>query len=143
MPAPRVIQLGHEAWERIVAHARADAPLECCGLLVGSGDVVVRAVPTRNLDASRVRYTLDPQAYLAAERDGRETGQGVIGAYHSHPSAAPVPSATDLAEGVDAPFVYVIAGPLDGDRVPELRAWEKRGGVFAELTLRRGAVTGE
>jgi proteasome lid subunit RPN8/RPN11 len=136
----RVIHLSDDAWTGIVAHAQADAPLECCGLLVGRGDTVVRAVPARNLDASRVRYTLDPRAYLAAARDARTAGLDVVGAYHSHPGAAPVPSATDLAEGVDAPFVYLIAGPVDGRRVPELRAWERRAGAFAELVLLRTAA---
>ena len=30
--------------ERIVAHARADAPIEACGYLMGSEDVITRAV---------------------------------------------------------------------------------------------------
>lgn len=129
------LRISGVAWTDIVAHARADAPLECCGLLVGSGDAVVGAVAATNVDASPVRYTIDPHAYLRAAREARRVHVDVIGAYHSHPSSAPMPSATDLAEGVDAPFVYIIAGPVVAGRDPELRAWEKHEGGFVEVRL--------
>ena len=32
----------------------------------------------------------------------------MIGAYHSHPQSAPVPSPTDIAEAVSDAFLYVI-----------------------------------
>ena len=90
-------------------HARQEAPRECCGLLIGKGDVVVRGIRARNLDDRATRYLIDPKDHFAAIRDARAEGKDVIGAYHSHPSSAPVPSATDIAEvqgGSD--FLYVI-----------------------------------
>ncbi len=131
-----VLSLSRDAWTTIVAHARRDAPLECCGLLVGAGRDVVRAVAAANLDGSRVRYTIDPHAYLRASREARAEHLDVIGAYHSHPTSPPRPSATDLAEGVDAPFIYVIAGPVAADADPAVRAWEKVDGGFVEVAVR-------
>jgi proteasome lid subunit RPN8/RPN11 len=111
----------------MLQHAREEAPRECCGLLVGRGESVVRGVRARNLDTSQTRYLIDPEDHFRAIRDARTDGLEIIGAYHSHPSGEPVPSATDIAEangGSD--FLYVIVSPasdevrayrIDGKRV--------------------------
>jgi proteasome lid subunit RPN8/RPN11 len=61
----------------------------------------------------------------------------VVGAYHSHPAAPPVPSATDRAEAQGEGFLYLIAG-LDG---PHDRAtcavWRLDGGNFVEVPFVR------
>jgi len=96
----------------MVAHAREEAPRECCGLLVGRGNTVVRSVRARNLDPKATRYLINPEDHFAAIRAARADGFDVVGAYHSHPASAPVPSATDITEansGTD--FLYVIVAP--------------------------------
>ena len=137
--------IARSAWAAIVAHARRDAPLECCGLLVGAGRNVAHAVAAANRDASRVRYTIDPHDYLNASREARALGLDVIGAYHSHPTSPPRPSATDLAEGVDAPFIYIIVGPVDARcRSRSSRLGEGRRRVRRTLAAgrsRRGRMT--
>jgi proteasome lid subunit RPN8/RPN11 len=105
----------------MLAHARQEAPRECCGLLIGEGEAVVRSVRARNLDAKAVRYLIDPEDHFAAIRGAREAGLEVVGAYHSHPSSAPVPSATDIAEANSGPdFLYVIVS-LVNDEVQAYR----------------------
>lgn len=139
----RTLRISHAAWASIVAHARHDAPLECCGLLLGDEHRVATAVAAANADASPVRYTIDPRAYLRATREARASGLDVVGAYHSHPTSAAQPSATDLAEGVGAPFVYVIAGPILQRGEPVLRGWEIQAGGFVEVRLERDAAPGQ
>lgn len=117
----------------ILAHAKREVPREACGLLVGRDGTVVRAVPTDNADDSPWRYTIPPDQHFAALHAARGDGLAVIGAYHSHPRSAAVPSATDTAEGF-ADFVFVIAG-LAPDA--HLRAWQLVAGNFAELRLVR------
>ena len=100
----------------MLAHARAEAPRECCGLLIGDGDSVARSVRAKNLDAKATRYLIDPEDHFAAIRSARADGLEVIGAYHSHPSSAPVPSATDIAEANSGPdFLYVIVSLITED----------------------------
>lgn len=116
----------------MLAHAQEEAPRECCGLLVGKGDSVVRSVRARNLDAKTMRYLIDPEDHFAAIRSARADGLEVIGAYHSHPSSAPVPSATDIAEAESgSDFLYVIVS-LVGD---DVRAYQIDGGVSKLLAL--------
>jgi proteasome lid subunit RPN8/RPN11 len=86
MPGPLI--------DRLLGLARAAAPRECCGLLIGAGLRVTRAAAARNLAASPSRYEVAPEDHFAALRAARAEGLEVVGAYHSHPSGAPVPSPT-------------------------------------------------
>lgn len=116
----------------MLAHAREEAPRECCGLLVGTGDSVVRSVRARNLDTKPTRYLIDPGDHFAAIRAARADNLEVVGAYHSHPSSAAVPSATDIAEGNSgSDFVYVIVSLVSDD----VRAYRIEAGGFKPLAL--------
>jgi [CysO sulfur-carrier protein]-S-L-cysteine hydrolase len=100
----------------MLAHARREAPRECCGLLIGTPESVVRSVRARNLDTSPARYLIAPEDHFAAIRSARADGLDVVGAYHSHPSSTPVPSTTDIAEANSgAEFLYVIVSLVSGD----------------------------
>jgi proteasome lid subunit RPN8/RPN11 len=109
------------AVQDMLAHAREEAPRECCGLLVGKGESIARIVRAKNLDASATRYLIDPEDHFRAIRHARADGLEVIGAYHSHPSSLPLPSDTDIAEAnTGADFIYVIVSPV-GDAVRAYR----------------------
>jgi desampylase len=119
----------------IVAHALAEAPRECCGLLLGTDSAILDSTAAANVaDDPLRRYLVDPRDHLRAIREARARGLQVIGAYHSHPRSAAVPSATDAAEGFGN-FVFVIAGLA---RQPaELTAWVWSDGNFAAVPLVR------
>jgi proteasome lid subunit RPN8/RPN11 len=126
-----VIQLRAAVRTEIVAHAREDAPRECCGLLVGHGSLVDECVRSPNVDSNPNRYEIDARVHVAANRRLRGTGRAVVGAYHSHPHSPAWPSASDLAEAYYAEFIWFIvslasepetlrAFRLDGARIVEL-----------------------
>lgn len=116
----------------MLAHARDEAPRECCGLLIGTGSSVVRGVRARNLAAKATRYLIDPEDHFAALWSARAAGLEVIGAYHSHPSSAAVPSETDIAEADSgADFLYVIVSLVEED----VRAYVIDAGVYRPLAL--------
>jgi proteasome lid subunit RPN8/RPN11 len=116
----------------MLAHARDEAPRECCGLLIGRGDSVVRSIRARNLDAKPTRYLIDPEDHFRAIRAARAEGREVVGAYHSHPTSEPVPSATDIAEANSGPeFLYVIVSPTEED----VRAFRIDAGAYKPLAL--------
>jgi proteasome lid subunit RPN8/RPN11 len=94
--------------DAILAHARDEAPNECCGLLVGSGRIIEESVRTRNLEASPTRYRVDPAEHVALNRRLRATDLRVVGAYHSHPESPAHPSPSDVEEAFYPDFVYVI-----------------------------------
>jgi [CysO sulfur-carrier protein]-S-L-cysteine hydrolase len=127
---PRVRQAVIEA---MIAHARAEAPLECCGLLLGRDDLIDESVRATNIRASPVAYCVDPRDHFAAIRRARATARRIIGAYHSHPSSLPIPSPTDVAEAFDSDLLYVIVS-LERDE-PDIRAYRIESGNFGELAL--------
>jgi proteasome lid subunit RPN8/RPN11 len=103
-----------EALSAIANHAREEFPNECCGLLVGTADLIDEAVPARNVLASPSRYQIDPRDHIAANRRLRGTGRGVLGAYHSHPRTPAIPSPADLAEAQYPEFLWLIVSLADG-----------------------------
>jgi proteasome lid subunit RPN8/RPN11 len=121
--------------DAMVAHARQDAPDECCGLLVGSANRIDESVRTLSLERSPNRYQVDPAAHFALIRRLRGTDRAIIGAYHSHPRSAAEPSPSDLREAYDSELVYVIVS-LAGVE-PEVRAWKIAEGVVVELRIRQ------
>ncbi len=100
------------------AHAEAEAPNECCGLLLFRGGVAERYVRGTNTLASPYRYSLyiDPVVW-ADLGDDEELEQAI---FHSHPETEAKPSRTDrenVGEWAGHPYlIYSL-------RRDELRAW--------------------
>lgn len=118
---------------QILDHARADAPREACGLLIGRGGAVESVVPARNAaeDATRF-FRLDERDLVRVVFDAKRRGLELIGFYHSHPEGAPMPSPTDIAHSYYPDAIHVIAG-LRSD--PPLAAWRLRYGEAERVTL--------
>ncbi len=109
------MKIAPDALDDIVAHAAVSAPAECCGLLIGSSDTIVRAFRARNLSDNPSRYEIDPRDHLAARREARTAGLQIVGFYHSHPHSPPQPSPTDVAEAFDHESLYLIVGSEAGE----------------------------
>lgn len=102
------MKIARQVIDYILAHAREDAPKECCGLLIGGRDLVERNVRTRNRETGNTRYLIDPDDHFAAIHSARVDNKRVIGAYHSHPASPAIPSESDIAEASGWDFLYVI-----------------------------------
>lgn len=110
----------------------ADIPLESCGLLAGSGDIVQRVISVPNALKSATRYRFSPSAQLAAFEQIEQDGFEMLAIYHSHLKGPPHPSPTDIAEAF-YPVVYIIWSP-------ENEVWQARGflienGIFIDVPL--------
>ena len=131
------MKVGRGVLTAIQAHARREAPHECCGLLLGTATRIAEAVPARNVAAEPSRqYEISPEDHFAVMRRCRTSGGGVtvVGGYHSHPHSRPDPSPTDREQAFQE-FIYVIAGPVDGSASLEIRAYELRDGALRPITL--------
>jgi proteasome lid subunit RPN8/RPN11 len=105
----------------MLAHARAELPNECCGLLAGDRAQATQHYPLVNAAASPTRYDADSKDLLRAFRDMRERQLEHLAIYHSHPTSDPVPSRTDLAQAFYPGVVYLIIS-LKAD-APSMRGW--------------------
>ena len=122
--------------EVLTEHARRELPNECCGLLIGTSELIEQSAPARNLRASPTRYLVDPADHFAALRRARARGWEVVGAYHSHPHGAPVPSPTDVREATYREFVYVIVSSGRSDTgAGEMAGFRLDGETFAPVEL--------
>jgi proteasome lid subunit RPN8/RPN11 len=117
-----------EVREQLVAHSREEDPNEACGLIVLRDGVAERYERGRNASASPYRFELviDPELFYL-EDDGYE-----IAVFHSHLSAPPRPSRTDVENiGLWEGKPYLIYSL----REDALQAWTIENGSIAELPL--------
>lgn len=108
--------------DEMIAHARAAAPHECCGLLAGKDGLVTRHYPIKNIVASQgagvaelfdtakiatldklspeeradIAFWMDARDMFAAQKDMRVQGTAMLASYHSHPVSPARPSPTDV-----------------------------------------------
>jgi len=130
-----IIEIPDEAMHLMVAHARAWAPNEACGLIAGIGDVVTKVYELVNADPGPDRFTLDPDEQFAALQDAEANGSEILGTFHSHPAAPPVPSPSDIGGGGDPAWVNVIIG-VEDDRIA-VRAFRYVDGVASPVEIER------
>ena len=115
----------------LAAHAEEERPNEACGLVVLRDGAAERYVPGRNAAASPYRFELDvdPETWFL-EDEGYE-----LAVFHSHVSAPPRPSRTDVANiGLWAGRPYLIYTV----RTDELAAWRIANGIIEPLPLTAG-----
>jgi proteasome lid subunit RPN8/RPN11 len=128
------VRIARELVDEIVAHAREEAPNECCGLVGGSEGRATRIHRARNSEASPFRYVVDPQDQLRIMGEIDNAGEELVGIYHSHTRSEAYPSQTDvnLAEGWPDPL-YLICSIAQAE--PELRAFAIRDERIEEVEL--------
>lgn len=118
-------QIAPAALESIVSQARAVRPVECCGLLIGSGTVITEAIQTANVSEAPNRFFIDPKGHIDGRRDARRRGLEVLGFYHSHPHTRAMPSATDRAEAAYPGLLYLIVSLATDPAEARLFRFEK------------------
>lgn len=98
---PIRIQSDHDT--AIREHGQRAYPHECCGFLLGrDGDGhrdIVKVIPATNSRGEEElhnRFTITPEAFMAADKAARADKLDVLGFYHSHPDAPAQPSQYDL-----------------------------------------------
>jgi proteasome lid subunit RPN8/RPN11 len=118
----------------MVAHARAEAPNECCGMIGGRDGSATSIHRARNAEESPLRYVIHPTDQLRIMEEIEARGEELAAIYHSHTGSPAYPSQTDinLAENWPDPL-YVICSLAD--REPEVRAFAIRDGEVEEVTL--------
>lgn len=116
-----MISLKQSDYEKIVAHAKSEAPIEACGLIAGelsgSDKIIKKVYILTNIDHAEEHFTLDPREQLQAVKDMRAEGLTPLGNWHSHPVSPSRPSEEDKRLAYDSSASYLILSLMDEEPV--------------------------
>jgi len=128
------VKISREHIDEIVAHAREEAPNECCGIVASSDGAAVKVFRATNAEASPVRYSLDPREQYEITKEIETRGWELGAIYHSHTRSPAYPSQTDVNLAFYPDALYVIVS-LAGENAPDLRAFKIAGEQIEEVPL--------
>jgi proteasome lid subunit RPN8/RPN11 len=124
--------------EQIVAHAREDPKIECCGVVAvipGSPVEAVRVHRANNIHASALKFEIDPQELLDLYKVITAQDWEIGAIYHSHVRSAPYPSQTDINFAASWPGVeWIIVGLAEGQE-PDVRSYLIDGSNVGEVPI--------
>ncbi len=125
-----MIKLNKADFEKILAHAKAEAPIEACGLIAGriedGNKLIDKVYILTNVDHAEEHFTLDPKEQLAAVKDMRANGLVPLGNWHSHPVSPSRPSQEDKRLAYDSRASYLILSLMD-ENAPVLNSFHIEG----------------
>jgi proteasome lid subunit RPN8/RPN11 len=127
------MRVSRPIYEELLAHAREEAPNECCGLIGGSDGVARTVYRARNAEASPLRYNLDPQDQFRIMTEMDERGEELSAIYHSHTASPAYPSQTDINLASYPDALYLIVSLAKGEK--ELRGFSITDGEVTEIDL--------
>jgi proteasome lid subunit RPN8/RPN11 len=127
-----MLRLPPEIVEGMVAHAREEYPLECCGMLAGMDGLPVKQVRATNSEASEFRYRVDDRELLRFLRECDDNGWDFLAVYHSHTRSEAYPSPTDVRLARNWPDPYYILVSLEDQDSPVVRAFRINDGEISE-----------
>jgi [CysO sulfur-carrier protein]-S-L-cysteine hydrolase len=127
------MRISRELLDDVIAHARADAPNECCGMIASRNGEAVAVHRARNRAASPLRYEIDGMEQYKIQTAIEDAGLELGAIYHSHTRSASEPSQTDINLAFYPEALYVIVG-LEHDE-PDVRAWTIVDGQVSPASL--------
>jgi proteasome lid subunit RPN8/RPN11 len=127
------MRISRELLDDVIAHAREDAPNECCGMIASRDGEAVTVHRARNAAASPLRYEIDGMEQYKLQNAIEEAGLELGAIYHSHTRSDPLPSQTDINLAFYPESLYIIVGLKAAE--PDVRAWRIVDGQVSEAEL--------
>ena len=131
---PDLVRMTRAVFDRLLAEARANPNIECCGLLAGRNAVISAVLPAKNALQSATAYEIAPEELFALFRLMRSGDLEHLGIYHSHPKGDNSPSSSDLERAFYPHAAYFIICPNAASSRP-IRAFRIIEGRPGELLL--------
>jgi proteasome lid subunit RPN8/RPN11 len=128
------VQISKQILDQLIAHAREEAPNECCGMIGGEDGTAATVYRSINAEASPLRYSLDANDQFRIMQEMEESGEELLAIYHSHTASAPYPSQTDVNLAAYPDAVYLIVSLQESEH-PEVRGFWIRDDRIKEAEL--------
>jgi [CysO sulfur-carrier protein]-S-L-cysteine hydrolase len=127
------LKISRRLLEEVVAHARAEAPNECCGMIASRDGSAVSVHRAANAARSPLRYEIEGMEQYRIQSAIEDAGLDLGAIYHSHTRSEPYPSQTDVNLAFYPEALYVIVGLTGGE--PDVRAFRIVDGEVTEDPL--------
>ena len=109
-------------FEQMLQQAKAEAPIEACGILAGKNKTVEKLYKMTNTDQSSDHFMMTPEEQFKVVKDIRSDGLEMLAIYHSHPETPARPSAEDIRLALTPDVIYVIVS-LQNANTPVLKGF--------------------
>ena len=95
-------------FEQMMAQAKAEVPIEACGILAGKDGTAEKFYKMTNADQSKDHFTMVPEEQFKVVKDIRSAGLEMQAVCHSHPESPARPSTEDIRMAFTPNTIYVI-----------------------------------
>ncbi len=116
------LQIPTHIFEQMQEQAKAQAPIEACGILAGGDNRVEKLYEMTNVDQSSDHFMMEPKEQFKVVKDIRSAGLEMLAVYHSHPQTPARPSAEDIRLAFTPDVTYVIVSLQDAS-VPVVKGF--------------------
>lgn len=123
--------------DEIVAHARQEAPRECCGIIAGADGRPTSLHRMTNTYEGADFYRIDDTELFELYMELQGRGEEFAAIYHSHPVSVAYPSARDVQYAAWQDPVYLICS-LEQPESPVIRAFRIAAETVAEVPIVEG-----
>ncbi len=126
-----MLEITRKHHDEMIKHALETNPVECCGIIAGSGARVTKVIRVKNDTPTATEYSMNA-AELKRALDTLDADRlDFIGIYHSHPTSIAYPSRVDITKAIWPELYYVIISLLESSR-PELKSFKIVDGKVVE-----------
>lgn len=122
-------------FEQMLEQAKAQAPIEVCGILAGNDSKVEKLYKMTNVDNSSNHFMMEPKEQFAVVEDIRSAGLEMLAIYHSHPETPARPSAEDIRLALTPDVIYLIVS-LQGANAPAVKGFLLEDGNVAKVSVK-------
>jgi len=129
------LEIPSNIFGRMVEQAKAEAPVEACGILAGSDGKVEKLYKMINADKSCDHFMMEPKEQFTVVKDIRSAGLKMLAIYHSHPQTPARPSAEDIRLALTPDVIYVIVSLQDA-KCPNVKGFLIENGNVTDVSVR-------
>ena len=135
----QLVQIEHKFVDEMVSHSKSELPNECCGILAGLDNKVMKVYRMSNVEASPYRFSMDPGELSKVDSEAGDNGWELLAIYHSHTGSEAYPSDTDIriaggTAGLWPDVRYVLVSLMDL-KSPVVRIFDITKGQVTEEPL--------
>lgn len=129
------LEIPNYIFSDMLKQARAEAPIEACGILAGGDGRVEKLYKMTNVEQRRDHFMMAPAEQFTAVKEIRSASLDVLAIYHSHPETPARPSAEDIRLALTPGMIYVIVSLL-GNNGPVVKGFQIEDSSINEVPVK-------